>query len=200
MTATASPSSSAPSTATRDVGGVEIPHPGTYTIDPSHTNVGFVARHMMVSKTRGRLPSVSGSVTIGDHPLESSVAVSIDTGDLDTGDGRRDAHLRSADFFEVERFPTITYRSHAVREARPGRWEVDGDLTVRDVTRPVTLEVTFEGGLVDPMGNARIGFSAAAEIDRYDFGLTWNQALEGGGLIVGRKVTLEIEVEAVADA
>jgi polyisoprenoid-binding protein YceI len=181
----------------RTVDGVEVPVPGTYEIDASHTHVGFVVRHLMLSKTRGRFPAVSGTVVIGDDPLDSSVVVSIATAGVDTGDEKRDGHLRSADFFAADEYPQITYRSRAVTELAPGRWDVDGDLTVRDVTRPVALHVTFDGGVVDPWGNTRAGFTASAEVDREQFGLTWNQVLEGGGVLVGRTVTIEIEAEAV---
>jgi polyisoprenoid-binding protein YceI len=190
MTATATP-------ATRTLRGVEIPLPGTYELDPSHTHVGFVARHLMVSKTRGSFPGVSGTVVIAEDPLASRVDVAIEIAGVETGDGRRDDHLRSDDFFAAERYPVMTYRSTAVHEVASGRFAVDGELTVRDVTRPVRLDVTFEGALVDPWGNTRIGFAASAEVDREDFGLTWNQALEGGGFLVGKKVTIEIEAEAV---
>jgi polyisoprenoid-binding protein YceI len=181
----------------RTVDGVEVPVPGTYEIDPSHTHVGFVVRHLMLSKTRGRFPGVSGTLVIGDDPLDSSVAVSIATAGVDTGDAKRDGHLRSADFFAADEYPEMTYRSRRVTELAPGRWDVDGDLTVRDVTRPVVLHVTFDGGVVDPWGNTRAGFTASAEVDREQFGLTWNQVLEGGGVLVGRTATIEIEAEAV---
>ena len=177
--------------------GTEVPVPGTYELDASHTHVGFVARHLMVSKTRGSFPGVSGSIVIAEDPLASRVEVSIETAGVETGDERRDAHLRGDDFFAAERYPAMSYRSAAVHETAPGRWAVDGDLTVRDVTRPVRLDVTFEGAVVDPWGNTRIGFAATGEIDREDFGLTWNQALEGGGLLVGKKVTIDIGAEAV---
>ena len=178
-------------------GTLEVPLPGTYELDASHTHVGFVARHLMVSKTRGSFPGVSGSIVIAEDPLASHVEVSIETAGVETGDERRDAHLRSDDFFAADRYPVMTYRSTAVHEVAPGRWAVDGDLTVRDVTRPVRLEVAFEGAVVDPWGNTRIGFAANGEIDREDFGLTWNQALEGGGFVVGKKVGIGIEAEAV---
>jgi polyisoprenoid-binding protein YceI len=195
MTATATPASR---TVTSTHGqGVEIPVPGTYELDPSHTHVGFVARHLMVSKTRGSFPGVAGTVVIADDPLASRVDVTIETAGVETGDERRDGHLRSDDFLAADRYPVMTYRSTAVHEVAPGRWAVDGDLTVRDVTRPVRLAVTFEGALVDPWGNTRIAFAASAEIDREDFGLTWNQVLEGGGVLVGKKVMIEIEAEAV---
>ena len=193
MTTTLSPAS-------RTHENVEVPLPGTYAIDASHTNVGFVVRHLMVSKTRGSFPSVTGSITIGDDPLDSSVEVEIDAAGVDTGDEKRDGHLRSPDFFDVEQFPAISYRSTRVTPTVAGHFEVDGELTVRGVTKPVQLHVTFEGAVTDPWGNIRGGFAASAEIDREDFGLTWNQVLEGGGVLVGKKIAIEIETEAVLQA
>jgi polyisoprenoid-binding protein YceI len=186
--------------ATRSVDGVEVPIAGTYEIDGAHTDVGVVVRHLMLSKTRGRFPGVTGAIVIGDDPLDSRVEVSIATAGVDTGDAGRDQHLRSPDFFDAERHPVMTYRSHAVRPAGPGRWTVEGDLTIRDVTRPVVLDLSFEGGLTDPWGNVRAGFTASAQVDRDDFGLTWNQLLEGGGVLVGRTVSIEIEAELVRSA
>ncbi len=182
---------------TRTVDGTQVPPPGTYELDASHTTAGFVARHLMVAKTRGRFGSLRGAVVIGEDHLASSVEVEIDTASVDTGDETRDAHLRSADFFDVEQHPTITYRSTSVRPAESGHWAVEGDLTVSGVTHPVVLDVVFEGGATDPAGNVRIGFTASAEIDREAFGLRWNRALEGGGLLVGKQVAIEIEAEAV---
>jgi len=197
MTATVSETGSA---ATRSIDGVEVPIPGTYEIDASHTDVGFVVRHLMLSKTRGRFPGVTGTIVIGDDPLDSRVEVSIETAGVDTGDDRRDEHLRSPDFFHVEEHPVMTYRSRAVRPAGPGRWSVEGDLSIRDVTRPVELDLAFEGGLTDPWGNVRAGFTASAQVERDDFGLGWNQLLEGGGVLVGRTVSIEIEAELVRSA
>jgi len=182
---------------TRTIDGVELPQPGTYALDASHTDVGFSVRHLMVSKTKGRFAGVSGTVTIADDPTESSVEVEIDVASIDTRDEKRDGHLRSPDFFDVEQFPTMTFRSTAVRPLGGERWAVDGDLTVHGVTRPVGLEVTFEGAARDPWGGERLGFTARAEVDREDFGLTWNQTLETGGVLVGKAAKLEIEAEAV---
>lgn len=190
MTTTVSPAS-------RTHEGVDLPLAGTYEIDVSHTSVGFVARHLMVSKTRGQFPVVSGKITIGDDPADSSVEVQIDAAGVDTGDEKRDGHLRSPDFFDVEQHPTIAYRSRRVTPTSSGHYDVEGDLTVRGVTQPVHLQVTFEGAVTDPWGNVRSGFAASTEIDREDFGLTWNQVLEGGGVLVGKKITIEIEAEAV---
>ncbi|MDP8987351.1 MAG: YceI family protein [Actinomycetota bacterium] len=180
----------------RTVQGVALPTAGTFDLDPSHTHVGFSVRHM-IGKVSGRFASFSGTVVIAEEPLDSSVVVSIDVGSIDTGDEQRDGHLRSPDFFDVESHPTMTYRSTGLTSKGEGRYRVEGDLTIKGVTRPVPLSLTFEGVGVDPWGNQRLGFSATAEIDREQFGLTWNQALETGGMLVGRKVTVNIEAEAV---
>jgi polyisoprenoid-binding protein YceI len=190
-------SSATATTPVRTLDGTEIPAAGTYAIDPSHTHVGFSVRHLMVSKVRGAFTGVSGTIAIASDPLNSSVEASIDMASIDTGDEQRDAHLRSPDFFDVENYPTMTYRSTAVRPDGKGRWLVEGELTLHGITRPVPLEVTFEGAGADPWGGVRAGFSARAEIDREDFGLTWNQILETGGIAVGKKVNIELEVEAV---
>ena len=182
---------------TRTVNGIEAPPAGTYLLDESHTHVGFVARHLVVAKTRGRFAAFRGTVVIGEDPLASSVDVEIDAASVDTRDARRDEHLRSPDFFDAERHPSIRFRSTGVREAVNGHFLLDGELTVRDVTRPVQLRVELDGAVTDPWGGTRAAFSASAEVNREDFGLTWNQALEGGGVLVGKTVTIEIEAEAV---
>ena len=182
--------------AVRQHEGYEIPEPGVYDIDASHTTVEFVARHLMIAKVRGRFPVVSGKIHIDPVPERSSVEVTIDAAGVSSGDDRRDEHLRSPDFFDVERFPTITFRSTGVEDADGGWWRVRGDLTIRDVTRPVVLDVEFEGAGQSPWGDVRAGFSASTEVDREDWGLTWNQALETGGVVVGRKVRIELGVEA----
>lgn len=197
---TATVSTSVFTSPSRTLDGNELPLAGTYAIDASHTHVGFVVRHLMLSKTRGRFPALIGSIVIGDDPLASSVAVSIETAGVDTGDEKRDGHLRSPDFLDAEQFPAMTYHSTSVSPVAPGRFEVEGDLTVRDVTRPVQLQVTFDGAVTDPWGNTRAGFTASGEIDRENFGLTWNQVLEGGGVLVGKKIAIEIETEAVLQA
>jgi len=180
--------------------GGPIPLPGDYQLDPSHTTVEFVGRHLMITKVRGRFIRFDGHLRIDEVPEKSQVEVSIDTASVDTSDERRDAHLRSPDFFDVDRFPAITFRSTRVESAKDGRWKVHGDLTVRDVTRPVTLDVEFDGAAPTPWGDHRIGFSASTEVDREDWGLTWNQALETGGLLVGKKVRIELNVEAAPAA
>ena len=184
-------------TVTRTVDGLELPIAGTYSLDVSHSNVGFVVRHLMVSKVRGSFTDFSGTVTIADDPAESHVEVEVQLASIDTRDEQRDGHLRSADFFDVEQHPTMTYKSTKVRHDGGNDWTVEGDLTVAGVTQPLTLEVSFEGGAKDPWGGTRIGFSAKGELNREDFGLTWNQALETGGVLVGKKLTIEIEAEAV---
>ncbi|MGH9278437.1 MAG: YceI family protein [Acidimicrobiales bacterium] len=175
-----------------------IPVAGVYDIDSAHTSVEFVGRHMMITKVRGGFSDVRGRVTIGEDPTDSHVEVEIGTASLGTGNADRDAHLRSADFFDVERYPTITFRSTGVT-ARPDKtWELDGDLTVRDTTRPVRLQVDFDGADVSPLGDERIGVSAATDINRDDLGLTWNMGLETGGVLVGKTVRIELSVQAVA--
>ena len=182
---------------TRTFEGSEIPTSGTFNIDPSHTEVGFVARHLMVTKVRGRFSDFSGDITIADDPLESSVAVVIQAASIDTRDEQRDAHVRSAELLDTEQFPTLEFRSTGVTHTKGDRFAVTGDLTVRGVTRPVVLDLTVDGVVQDPWGNQRLAFSAETELDREDFGLTWNVALETGGVLVGRKVKIEIEGQAV---
>jgi len=182
---------------TRIEGGTEVPVSGDYGLDASHSHVGFSVRHAMVSRTKGRFGTVDGTVHIAEDPLESWVEVDIDVASIDTRDETRDAHLRSADFLDTENHPALHYRSTKVTAAGEGRWAVEGELTVKDITRPVGLEVSFEGGAKDPWGNSRIGFTAHAELNREDFGLTWNQVLETGGVLVGKSVKIDIEAEAV---
>ena len=177
-----------------------VPVPGTYQIDPAHTAVEFVGRHLMITKVRGRFGDVRGQITIAEEPEASHAEVELGVSSLSTGDDDRDAHLRSGDFFDVETYPTITFRSTSVRAAGDSTWELTGDLTVRDQTRPVTLQVDFDGANVSPLGDERIGFSAATEVNREDFGLTWNVALETGGLLVGKTARIELSVQAIAPA
>lgn len=186
-----------PTIPTRSIDGDELPAAGTYQLDPSHSSIGFSVRHLMVSKTKGRFADFSGTVVIAEDPLQSSVEVEIQVASIDTREETRDGHLRSPDFFDIENHPVITYRSTKVTPAAKGTWEVEGQLTVRDSTRSVPLTVSFEGGAIDPWGGARIGFEAHTELDREAFGLTWNQALETGGVLVGKSVKIDIEAEAV---
>jgi len=175
-----------------------IPVPGEYAIDPAHTTVEFIGRHLMITKVRGRFPEVSGTITIDDEPERSHVEVELGVASIDTGNPDRDGHLRSPDFFDADQYPTISFRSTNVEAGASGTWAVTGDLTVRDVTRPVTLQVDFDGANSSPMGDERIAFSAATEVDREDWGLTWNVALETGGVLVGKKARIELNIQAVA--
>jgi polyisoprenoid-binding protein YceI len=181
---------------TRVVNGRQVPEVGKWEIDPSHQSFEFIARHLM-HKVRGRFPAVSGVATIEKVPEESTLSIDIDANSIDTQDETRDAHMRSNDFFGVEEHPTITFRSTAVR---PGDgendWKVDGDLTIKGATRSITVDVEFLGGAVDPWGNQKIGFSGVVpEVDRRDWGLTWNAALETGGFLLANNVRLEVEAE-----
>ena len=189
-----------PAAPIRTVDGRELPAAGRYELDLSHSSVGFSVRHLMLSRTRGRFAEFSGTVIVGEDPLDSSVEVAINAASIDTRDDGRDDHLRSADFFDVAQHPELTYRSTTVTPTAAGTWLVDGDLTIAGVTNPVSLTVTFEGGVVDPWGGARIAFEATAEVDREAFGLSWNQALETGGFLVGKVVKIEIVAEAIAQA
>ncbi len=172
-----------------------LPTTGTWTIDPTHTTVGFSARHLMAAKVRGSFKTFSGSIAISESPESSSVSVSIDAASIDTGVADRDNHLRSPDFLDVESYRSLEFVSTAVRPVAGG-FEVDGTLTVRDITRPVTLQMRYAGVMADPWGNEKAIFSASTTINREDFGLTWNAPLEAGGWLVGKDVQIEIEVQA----
>jgi polyisoprenoid-binding protein YceI len=182
---------------TRDFQGLTIPTPGEFTIDPNHTRVSFIARHLMVSKVRGGFTGTKGAITIAEDPLQSTVEIEIDARTIDTGVVDRDNHLRSPDFLDVEKWPTVTFRSTSVLEPKGNEFRLLGDLTIRDVTHPVELDVEFEGHIVSPYGHEVIGFSATTEINREDFGITWNQAIEAGGVVVGPRVKIEIGAEGV---
>lgn len=169
-----------------------------WTIDASHTLVEFAVKHMMIATVKGRFGEVSGKIVLDEASLEnSSVEVEIDAASIDTRNADRDAHLRSADFFDVETHPKLTFRSRRVELEGEGRFRVIGDLTIRGTTREVVLEVEDQGRGKDPWGGERAAFSARTEIDRTDFGLTWNAALETGGVLVSDRVRISLEVEAV---
>ena len=173
----------------------------TWKIDPSHSAIAFSVRHMVVSKTRGRFTKWSGQLRFDpEDPHASSVEVNIEPGSVDTADADRDAHLRSPDFFDVEKFPSASFRSTKVTDQGGDRYRITGDLTIRGVTKPVVLEVTYEGSGKDPWGGERAGFNATTSIDRKQFGLEWNKTLETGGLLVGEKVDLTLEIEAIKQA
>jgi polyisoprenoid-binding protein YceI len=169
---------------------------GTWSIDPVHSEVGFTARHMMVSKVRGKFRTFSGEIVTGADPLGSSVTARIDLGSIDTGNEQRDAHIRSADFLEIETHPEMTYRSTGVRPSGDG-YVLDGELTLKGVTRSVPLTLELNGFGPDPYGGTRAGFSATGEINRRDFGVNFSAIMETGGAVVGDKITLQLEIEAV---
>jgi polyisoprenoid-binding protein YceI len=182
--------------AVRTIEGVELPSAGTWAIDPGHAEVGFVGRHFGLTKIRGRFTGIEGVVTIADQPADSHVEVTIDMTSVNSGDQTRDDHLRSADFFDVEHHPTATYRSTVVTVAGTSG-TMDGDLTIKGVTRPVRLRVDYLGHATDPSGNDRAVFSASGKLNREDWGLTWNMVLDAGGLLVSKEITLELEVELI---
>jgi polyisoprenoid-binding protein YceI len=169
---------------------------GTWAIDPVHSEVGFTVRHMMVSKVRGRFGTFSGEITAADNPLQSTVRVEVDLSSIDTNAEQRDNHLRSTDFFDIQTHPAMTYVSTGVR-ADGDDFVVEGDLTLKGVTRPVPLKVEFNGAGPDAYGGTRAGFSATAEISRKDFGVDFNIPLEGGGVVIGDKISIALEIEAV---
>ena len=174
---------------------------GTYTIDPDHTRIGFVARHAMVTKVRGAFNQFDGSVTVdGEDLTRSVVGLTIEAASIDTRNEQRDAHLRTNDFLAMEEFPQITFASTAVRQTGATDLELTGDLTVKGVTNTVTVPFEFAGSATDPYGNLRVGFEGTVTISRKDYGITWNAALETGGVLVSDKVVLEFEVSAIKTA
>jgi polyisoprenoid-binding protein YceI len=177
---------------------VEIPGyvAGTWKIDPGHSDVAFTVRHLMVSKVRGHFTRFEGELVLAPNPLDSTVTATIDLASIDTNNPQRDDDLRSANFFEIDQYPTMTYRSTRVRHGEDG-FDVDGELTLHGVTRPVTLALDVNGFTPDPYGNTRAGFSATTEINRGDFGVSFNIPLDGGGAVIGDKIQVFIEIEAV---
>jgi len=172
-----------------------------WNVDSAHSGINFSIRHMVVSKVRGRFAKYTGTLDLDDGDItRSGVEVTIDASSIDTGTPDRDAHLRSADFFDVERFPALRYRSKRIEKLSADRYRVVGDLTIRDVTREVALDVDYGGRAKDPWGNERAGFVARASVDRKDFGLQWNQVLEAGGVLLGDRVEIELDVQAVKAA
>ncbi|GAB1688331.1 YceI family protein [Krasilnikovia sp. M28-CT-15] len=185
---------------TREFQGLQIPAAGTYELDAAHKRVGFVVRHLMVSKVRGEFASASATVTIAEDPLQSSVVATIQTASVSTGQEDRDNHLRTGDFFEAEKYPTMEYRSTGIKSFEGNEFVLDGELTIKGITRSVPLTVEFEGVGRSPYGFDVFGFSATTEIDREDWGLTYNMALETGGVMIGKKIKIEIEGEAIRQA
>ncbi|MFF4416631.1 YceI family protein [Streptosporangium sp. NPDC001559] len=181
---------------TRTWENLQLPAAGTFNLDAAHTRIGFVVKHMMVSKVRGHFDQFAGSVTVAENPLESSAELTIKAESISTGVADRDGHLRGDDFLATEKFPEITFRSTRVVGHSGDEFTVLGDLTIRDVTKPVELTVEYGGAGTNPWGQSLWGFSITTEIDREEFGLTWNQTLETGGVLVGKKIKIEIEGEA----
>jgi polyisoprenoid-binding protein YceI len=172
---------------------------GTWTIDPIHSEVGFAVRHMMVSKVRGKFKTFSGELVTGENPLDSSVTAEIDLASIETGAEQRDDHIRSADFFEVETYPTMTYRSTGVRADGDG-YVVDGELTLKGVTKQVPLKLELNGFGPDPYGGTRAGFTATTEINRREFNVNFSAPMQNGGAVVADKITIHLEIEAVLKA
>jgi polyisoprenoid-binding protein YceI len=185
---------------TREFEGLTIPAPGTYALDAAHKRVGFVARHLMVSKVRGEFSEATATITIAEDPLQTAVSASIVTASVSTGQADRDNHLRTGDFFEAEKYPTIEFKSTGIKSHSGNEFVLDGTLTIKGVTKPVELTVEFEGTSRSPYGQDVFGFEAHTEIDREDWGLTWNVALESGGVMIGKKIKIEIEGEAIRQA
>src|SRR5450755_1437930 len=183
-------------TASTDAGAIPGYIAGTWEIDPVHSEVGFTARHMMVSKVRGRFTTFSGELVTGEKLLDSSVTASIDLTSINTGNEQRDQHIRSADFFEVDKYTTMTYHSTGLR-AEGDHYILDGELSLKDVTKAVPLTLELNGFGPDPFGGTRAGFTATAEINRREFGVNFNAALQNGGAVVSDKVTIHREIEAV---
>jgi polyisoprenoid-binding protein YceI len=171
---------------------------GIYTIDPAHSRIGFVARHAMITKVRGSFNEFEGSgVLDATNPENSNLSLTIQAASIDTRNADRDGHLRGNDFFDMEKYPEITFRSTDVAAVDDTNFNVTGDLTIKETTKPITVRLEFTGGAVDPFGNHRIGFEGSTEINRKDWGVNWNAVLEAGGMLVSEKVTLEFEISAI---
>jgi polyisoprenoid-binding protein YceI len=182
--------------AARVIEGVELPPAGTYAFDPAHTEIAFVARHML-SKVRGKFEGATGTIVIGDTLDDSSVEVDLDAASLTTGTQMRDDHLRSGDFLLVEEHPKLTFRSTGVRPTGERTFDLTGDLTIKGITKPVTLQATYLGWGPNHQGTPMVAFEAKTTIEREDWDITWNVAVETGGFLVGKKVDIEINVEAL---
>lgn len=170
--------------------------PGIWTVDPSHSTVGFTARHLMITKVHGHFTDFDGTVSVADDPLASSVEANVRLASVDTGSADRDAHLRTADFFDVEQHPAMILRSTGITET-VGRYALAADLTIVGQTHPVVFVLEFDGVSTDPFGNTKAGFSAATDINRSDWGLNFNMALETGGVVVSEKITIELDIQLV---
>jgi polyisoprenoid-binding protein YceI len=186
-------------TETREYHGLKIPATGIFSIDPAHTHVGFVARHMMVSKVRGSFSEVSGKIVVAEDPIQSTAEASIVVKSVSTGVEMRDNHLRSADFFEADRHPTLEFVSTSLHPKGGNEFVLGGDLTIKETTVPVDLDVEFEGVATNPYGKEVFGFTATGEIEREQFGITYNAVLEAGGVMISNIIKIEIDGEAVRD-
>ncbi|WP_330240882.1 YceI family protein [Streptomyces sp. NBC_00525] len=174
---------------------------GDYTIDPAHSSIGFTVRHAMVTNVRGSFAEHEGSLTLdGGDPANSTASIDVKIASVDTGIKDRDGHLVSGDFFDAEKFPLMTFRSTSAEQLGGEKYRVTGDLTIKDVTRPLAIDLEFNGSATDPYGNERVGFEGSAEILRSDWGLTWNAALETGGVMVSDKVKLNFDISAIKTA
>jgi polyisoprenoid-binding protein YceI len=174
---------------------------GTYTIDPAHSRIGFVARHAMITKVRGSFDEFEGSGELDAvNPANSSLQLTIKSASIDTRNADRDGHLKSNDFFDMEKYPEITFQSTKIEPSDATHFDVTGDLTIKGTTKPITVRLEFTGAAVDPFGNHRIGLEGSTEINRKDWGVNWNAVLEAGGMLVSEKVTLEFEVSAIKEA
>ena len=176
---------------------ITLPKVGTYTVDPAHTEVGFVARHLVGTKVRGRFGEFSGTFTVAENPEESTLEAEVKAGSIHTNQSMRDDHLRTNDFLDVENFPTITLKSTSLKKVTDSEWKLTADLTLRGVTKPVEFDLEYLGeGASMQEGKSVVAFSAVGEIDRREFGVTFNHSLLDGSVVVGNKVKIELEVEA----
>ncbi|MFB7305624.1 YceI family protein [Streptomyces sp. NPDC056192] len=194
-------SAAAPSTTATAVDPALAALTGTYTIDPSHSSIGFTVRHAMVTNVRGSFGDHEGTLTLnGDNPHHSTASIDVKIASVDTGIADRDGHLVSGDFFDAEKFPLMTFRSTHAEQLGGDQYRITGDLTIKDITRPLAIDLEFNGSATDPYGNERVGFEGSAEILRSDWGLTWNAALETGGVMVSDKVKLNFDISAIKAA
>jgi polyisoprenoid-binding protein YceI len=185
---------------TRTLGGVEAPTAGDWVLDTAHTNLMFVARYAMLTKVRGHFNTFQGTIHVAERPEDSWIELTIDAASITTDNDMRDNHLRSGDFLDLENHPTITFRSTKVELLGDDRLRVTGDLTIRGVTKEVVMDAEYAGTAKDGYGRTRVAFSARTEIDRDDFGVSWNMALETGGFLVGKRVQIELEAQALPEA
>ncbi|MFF3320954.1 YceI family protein [Streptomyces sp. NPDC002889] len=190
-----------PATSTLEVDPALAALSGDYSIDPAHSSIGFTVRHAMVTNVRGSFGSHEGTLTLdGADPSRSSASIDVDIASIDTGIADRDGHLRSGDFFDAEKFPKMTFRSTGAEQLGGDTYRITGDLTIKDVARPLAIDLDFNGSATDAYGNERVGFEGGAEILRSDWGLTWNAALEAGGVMVSDKVKLTFDISAIKAA